>query len=103
MRVGAHAPVPVGASSFSSGIRVAVFVEQFFGLVAAHPVFKQLQVRGIFLHSAIGTWCERQKPSTLCPSTSVGAVQPFGVRSTIIGQRGRVATSLLRALPADAI
>ena len=36
-----------------------------------------------------GTWCERQVPSTWTPSTSRGPVQPFGVRRTIIGQRGR--------------
>ena len=47
---------------------------------------------GFFLTSASGTWCARQKPSSLWPSTSSGALQPFGVRSTIIGQRGRVAT-----------
>ena len=38
-----------------------------------------------------GTWCERQVPSTCTPSTSRGPVQPFGVRSTIIGQRGPLA------------
>ena len=38
---------------------------------------------------ATGTWCERQKSSTFLPSTSFGPVQPFGLRSTIIGQRGR--------------
>ena len=36
-----------------------------------------------------GTWCARQKPSTLWPSTSLGPVQPLGLRNTIIGQRGR--------------
>ena len=46
---------------------------------------------GLSRTSASGTWCERQVPSTGLPSTSCGPVQPFGVRSTIIGQRGRVA------------
>ena len=48
--------------------------------------------------AAIGTWWLRQVPSTGRPSTSFGPVQPFGVRSTIIGQRGRsrVAPSPLR-------
>ena len=41
------------------------------------------------LRSAIGTWCERKDPSALSPSTSFGPVHPFGVRSTIIGHRGR--------------
>ena len=39
--------------------------------------------------SLIGTWCERQLPSTCLPSMVFGPVQPLGVRSTIIGQRGR--------------
>ena len=38
---------------------------------------------------ASGTWCERQDPSVRWPSISFGPVQPFGVRSTIIGQAGR--------------
>jgi len=45
----------------------------------------------------MGTWCARQKPSTLCPSISAGAVQPLGLRSTIMGQRGRWAVPLARA------
>ena len=40
----------------------------------------------------------RQKFSTLCPSTSLGPVHPFGDRKTIIGQRGRVASPFSRAL-----
>ena len=47
--------------------------------------------------SASGTWCERQVPSTGLPSTSFGPVQPFGVRRTIIGQRGRPGVPPLRA------
>ena len=46
---------------------------------------------------ASGTWCERHVPSTGTPSTSRGPVQPFGVRRTIIGQRGRVGRRSLRA------
>jgi hypothetical protein len=38
-------------------------------------------------------------PSAGRPSTSFGPVQPFGVRSTIIGQRGRpIARPRARAL-----
>ena len=44
-----------------------------------------------------GTWCEREWSSVLRPSTSFGPVQPFGVRSTISGQRGRCAWPLARA------
>ena len=36
-----------------------------------------------------GTWWARNVPSTGLPSTSFGPVQPFGVRRTIAGQRGR--------------
>jgi hypothetical protein len=36
-------------------------------------------------------------PSAGRPSTSFGPVQPFGVRSTIIGQRGRAAALPERA------
>ena len=39
--------------------------------------------------SANGTWCERQNPSVLSPSTSFGPVQPLGVCRMIIGQLGR--------------
>jgi hypothetical protein len=45
----------------------------------------------------MGTWCDLQKPSTLCPSISRGAVHPFGVRRTIMGHRARRATPVLRA------
>ena len=91
--------VPVGASAFSSGRNRALRVEQFFGLVAAHPVFELLQVApGSSLTSAIGTWCERQRSFELVPADFRGAGPPFGVRRTIIGQRGRNAVPLLRAL-----
>jgi hypothetical protein len=40
-----------------------------------------------------GTWCERQCPSVFRPSTSRGPVQPFGLRSTITGQRGTTPAS----------
>ena len=38
---------------------------------------------------ASGTWWARKVPSIGWPSTSLGPVQPLGVRRTIIGQRGR--------------
>ena len=47
--------------------------------------------------SESGTWCARHVPSTGSPSTTLGPVQPFGVRSTIIGQRGRVVSPPPRA------
>ena len=47
--------------------------------------------------SLIGTWCERQVPSTGLPSIVLGPVQPFGVRNTIIGHCGRSVTPPSRA------
>ena len=41
----------------------------------------------------IGTWCARKEPSIWLPSTTFGPVQPFGVRSTIIGHFGLVRSS----------
>ena len=52
---------------------------------------------GLSRTSENGTWCERQEPSALWPLTSFGPVQPLGLRSTIIGQRGRSALPLARA------
>ena len=52
--------------------------------------------------SASGTWCARHVPSTGRPSTTFGPVQPFGVRRTIIGQRGRVRSLPRRARVLDA-
>ena len=49
-----------------------------------------------------GTWCERKVPSTGLPSTVLGPVQPLGVTSTIIGQRGRSTIALFPRPPLDA-
>ena len=46
---------------------------------------------------ASGTWWARKVPSIGWPSTSLGPVQPLGVRRTIIGQRGRSVAALARA------
>ena len=45
---------PVGASARSFRHEPAVCVEQFLGLVAAHPVFEELQVRWIVPHIGEG-------------------------------------------------
>src|SRR2546430_1238913 len=47
--------------------------------------------------SPIGTWCERNVPSTGLPSTSFGPVHPLGVRRMIMGHRGRALNPLDRA------
>ena len=96
VRIGAHAPCARGRKRLEFGNQPPAFVEQLFGLLAAHPVFELLQVGRVFLTSASGTWWARQHPSTLWPSTSFGPVQPLGLRSTIIGHRGRVALPLER-------
>ena len=83
--------VPVGASSFSSGISLPFASNSSSGFCARIHFSRICSCSGFFFTSAIGTWCARQEPSSLWPSTSGGAVQPFGVRSTIIGQRGRLA------------
>ena len=58
-------------------------------MVALHPLFEHDQVGRVLGDVRNGTWCDRQDPSAFFPSTSLGPVQPLGVRSTIIGQRGR--------------
>ncbi len=40
---------------------------------------------GVLAHLESGTWWARHVPSTGRPSTCLGPVQPFGLRSTIIG------------------
>ena len=50
VRVGAHAPVALRRQGLELGDEPAVRVEQFLGLVAAHPVFEQLQVRRVVAH-----------------------------------------------------
>ena len=70
------------------GDEPAVAVEEFLGPVGAQPLLQLgAGARGVVAGSDSGTWCARQVPSTCLPSTSCGPVQPFGVRSTIIGQR----------------
>ena len=92
MRVGAHpALARRDASSSDSGARPAVVVEELLGPVAPQPLLELRRCSGLVRTSASGTWWARQVPSTGSPSTIFGPVQPFGVRSTIIGQRGRAA------------
>ncbi len=45
----------------------------------------------------MGTWWARHVPSTGNPSTTLGPVQPLGVRSTMAGQAGRVRSPSTRA------
>jgi hypothetical protein len=97
VRVGAHPARAVRRQRRHECDRAALGVEQLLRAVRPHPLLEQLQVPGVRRVSAKGTWCERQLPSVGLPSTSCGPVQPFGERSTIIGQRGRAGASRGRA------
>jgi hypothetical protein len=82
---------PWGASAASSGISRPALSNSSSG-VAAQPVLEHLEVPGERRRLiGSGIWCDAEGAFSFCtPSTSFGPVQPLGVRSTIIGQRGRV-------------
>ena len=56
---------------------------------------------GFAASSASGTWCARNVPSIWIPSTTFGPVQPFGVRSTIIGHRAPLVKAMLASVALD--
>src|SRR5699024_10940021 len=90
VRVGRQAAVAGRGQLLQLGDQRAVFVKQLFGVVAAQPLFQLAMCAswlGMPTVRSMGTWCARKVPSICLPSTSFGPVQPFGVRSTIIGQR----------------
>ena len=93
VRVGAHPPLAARAPARRAPGAARRLVEQLLGPVGAQPPRGARGARGSSRTSAIGTWCERQVPSTGLPSTSFGPVQPLGVRRMIIGQRGRTAVA----------
>ena len=90
--------VPVGAEGLQLRLEPPLGVEQLLRLVAPHPVFE-------LASAAPGPSSRRPSaPGGLASSLRAcarrprpGAVQPFGVRRTIIGQRGRNGVPLLRA------
>ena len=102
-RAGSHPSVgaPSGASVGELRTQRAVLVEQLLGLDSSASTLRAAQVLGLFVQSASGTWCERKEPSIWTPSTTFGPVQPLGVRSTIIGQRGRSVDRRARASRLD--
>ncbi len=53
--------------------------------------------------SPIGTWWARKVPSIIFPSTTLGPVQPLGVRRTIIGHGGRLRKPWVARVVLDAI
>ena len=89
---------PRGASARSSGTSAAVRRRTAPPACScASSSSSSFRFAGLFRTSANGTWCERHEPSTLCPLISFGPVHPFGERSTIIGQRGRLGVFESRA------
>ncbi len=87
VRAGAHAQVAGGHRAEDLRGRAAVGAEQLLGAVGAHPLLQHRQVGGFSRTADSGTWWERQVLSTGRPSTSLGPVQPLGVRRMIIGWR----------------
>ena len=88
---------PAGASARERVDERTVGFEQLLGPVAAQPLLELRQVRRVVAH--LGQRHLVRAPGALdgAPSTTFGPVQPFGVRSTIIGQTGRRGSPPLRA------
>ena len=81
---------PAGASARELGHERAALVEQLLGPVAAQPLLELAQVLRVVAHvrrAAPGASATCPRPAARRPPS--GPVQPFGVRRTIIGQRGR--------------
>ena len=52
VRIGAHAPLAFRRQRGHLSFESAILIEQLLGLVALHPLFENLYVRGIFMHLA---------------------------------------------------
>ena len=89
------ARAPAGTSRASSGTGRPCVVEQLLAAgTTASTASRTRRCSSFVRASGSGTWWARNVPSTCWPSTTGGQVQPFGVRSTIIGHApvdGRVA------------
>ena len=102
VRVRAHAARSLRQPVGDERQRRAVGVEQLVGTVRAHPLLRgSARCSGLVRTSESGTWCARHVPSTGTPSTTPGPVHPFGVRNTIIGQRGRSGVAALARVALD--
>ena len=88
---------PRGASAASSARSAPRVVEQLLGPVGAHPLLELRQVLGVVADVGQRHLVRAEVPSAGRPSTILGPVQPFGVRSTIIGHRGRPGRAAARA------
>ena len=93
---------PSGRERAQLGHEPAVGVEQLLGPVAAHPLLELLAGgRAGSRARPAAPGASARCPRSCRPSTSFGPVQPFGVRSTIIGQRGRCACAARARLGLD--
>src|SRR5262245_60061397 len=97
MRISAHAPRAPGREGLQFRAQPPGGVEQLLRLVTAQPVLQLLRMGRVAMHARQRYLVGAPEPFTLWPSTSLGPVQPFGLRSTIMGQRGRVGVPLARA------
>ena len=88
---------PLGARAFNSGMSRPSLIEKLFGFIAAHPGFQYLQVTRV-----VGDVLERdlvRPPETfqVMPIHLPRGRPTFGLRRTIMGQRGRTAFPVRRA------
>jgi hypothetical protein len=81
-----RAPFGREAATPASG---AVLVEEVLGIGSSHPVFEEPRGRAFVRHSSRRHLVRAPVVFDLLAVDSFGQVQPFGLRSTIIGQRGR--------------
>ena len=97
VRVGADPPLALGCQLGQFRHQPAVLIEQLLGLIAFHPAFELLEVFGMI---GIHEQWHLVRPEGALDRQAVDFLRPgrlSGDLRTIIGQRGRMAVSLLRA------
>jgi len=77
--------------------QAAVVIEQFFRLVALHPIFEQFDVIGMAGVDQQRDLMRAEGALDLQAIDDLRSCHPLGDLRTIIGQRGREASALLRA------
>ena len=96
--IGAHPAVALWRQFGQFRHESSILIKQFFGLVAFHPAFKLLNmIRMLCIHQDRHL-VRSERALDLQAVDDFRPVQPLGDRRTIIGQRGRVASFLSRAL-----
>ena len=96
--------LPAGGKAATSSTGRAVGVEELLRLVGAQPLLQLGKVAvSVRAHERWAPDGPASSPRRAGRRTSLGPVQPLGVRSTSMGQRGRFASPLLRAVPLDAL